>query len=114
FTGAVASFTDSDAANVPGDFVATIDWGDGNTTAGTVTGGGGTFTVSGTHTYANAGVFTVTVTLTEDAPGTATATATSTANVSAPIATVPALDFRGLLLLGMALAAAGLYVLRRA
>jgi hypothetical protein len=114
FTGAVATFTDSDTANVPGDFVATIDWGDGNTTAGTVTGGGGTFTVSGTHTYANAGVFTVTVTLTEDAPGTATATATSTANVTAPIATVPALDFRGLLLLGMALAAAGLYVLRRA
>jgi hypothetical protein len=114
FTGAVASFTDTDAANVPGDFVATIDWGDGNTTAGTVSGGGGAFTVSGTHTYANAGAFNVIVTLTDDAPGTATATTTSTANVTAPIATVPALDFRGLLLLGMALGAAGLYFLRRA
>jgi hypothetical protein len=114
FTGAVATFTDSDTANVPSDFVATINWGDGNTTAGTVSGGGGAFTVSGTHTYATAGVFTVTVTLTDDAPGTATATTTSTANVSAPIATIPALDLRGLLLLGMALGAAGLYLLRRA
>jgi len=113
FTGAVATFTDSDAANVPSDFVATIDWGDGNTTAGTVT-GGGAFTVSGTHTYANAGVFNVVVTLTDDAPGMATATTTSTATVSAPIASVPALDFRGLLLLGLALGAAGLYFLRRA
>jgi PKD repeat protein len=114
FTGAVATFTDTFTGNVPGDFVATIDWGDGNTTAGTVTGGGGTFSVSGTHTYAAAGVYNVVVTLADDAPGTATATTTSTANVSAPIAAVPALDLRGLLLLGMALGAAGLYFLRRA
>jgi len=114
FTGAVATFTDTNAAGLASDFVATIDWGDGNTTAGTVTGGGGAFTVSGTHTYANAGVFNVIVTLTDDAPGTATATTTSTATVSAPLATVPALDFRGLLLLGIALGAAGLYFLRRA
>jgi PKD repeat protein len=114
FTGVVATFTDTDTANVPSDFTATINWGDGNTTAGTVAGGGGTFTVSGTHTYTSTGTFSVVVTLADDAPGTATATTTSTANVSAPIAVVPALDFRGLLLLGMALGAAGLYFLRRA
>jgi hypothetical protein len=113
FSGVVATFTDTNAANVPSDFVATIDWGDGNTTAGTVA-GGGTFMVSGTHTYATAGTFNVVVTLTDDAPGTATAMTTSTANVSAPIAAVPALDLRGLLLLGIALGAAGLYFLRRA
>jgi hypothetical protein len=114
FSGIVATFTDTNAANVPSDFVATIDWGDGNTTAGTVTGGGGTFMVSGAHTYATAGTFNVVVTLTDDAPGTATAMTTSTANVSAPIASVPALDLRGLLLLGLGLGAAGLYFLRRA
>jgi hypothetical protein len=114
FTGVVAVFTDANTANVPSDFTATIDWGDGTTTPGTVSGGGGTFTVSGTHTYATSGVFSVVVTLTDDPPGTATATTTSTANVSAPLATIPALDLRGLLLLGVALAAAGLYVLRRA
>jgi len=113
FTGAVATFTDTDTANVPSDFVATIDWGDATTSAGIVSGGGGSFTVSGTHTYAAQGSFTVTVTLTDDAPGTATATTASTANVSAaPVIAVPTLDLRGLLLLALALAAASLYLLR--
>ena len=113
FTGAVATFTDSDTANVPSDFVATINWGDATTSAGTVAGGGGSFTVSGTHTYAAQGNFTVTVTLADDAPGTATATTASTANVSAaPVIAVPALDLRGLLVLALALVAASLYLLR--
>jgi hypothetical protein len=114
FSGVVATFTDTDTANVPADFTATIDWGDGTTTAGTVAGGGGTFSVSGTHTYATPGAKTVTVTLTDDAPGTASATATSTANVTAPIATVPALDGRGMAALTLILAIAGLLLLRRA
>jgi hypothetical protein len=113
FTGAVATFTDTDATNVPSDFTATINWGDGNTTAGTVAGGGGTFTVSGSHTYAATGAFSVTVTLTDDPPGTATATAASTANVSANPVSVPALDRRGLMALALALSAAALHLLRR-
>jgi hypothetical protein len=115
FTGTVATFTDTNAANVPSDFTATINWGDPNTiTTGTVTGGGGTFSVSGTHTYAAAGSYIVKVTLTDDAPGSATATATSAANVAAaPIAAVPALDWRGLAALTLALAAAGFIVLRK-
>jgi hypothetical protein len=111
FTGVVATFTDSDVANVPADFTATIDWGDATTTAGTVAGGGGSFSVSGTHTYTSLGSFTVVVTLADDAPGTATAATRSTANVAATV--VPALDWRGLLALMLALAAAGLFVLRR-
>jgi hypothetical protein len=112
FTGVVATFTDTDTANVPGDFVATINWGDATTSAGTVTGGSGSFAVSGTHTYATTGNFTVTVTLTDDAPGTATATVTSTANVQSTVTAIPALDWRGLLVLGLALTAAALYMLR--
>jgi hypothetical protein len=71
-----ASLTDGDPDHDNCDYTATIDWGDGNTTDGTVeptsgqgescvieitrqpgasgrdvTGGGGAFTVSGTHTY---------------------------------------------------------------
>ena len=82
----VATFTDSYAANLPGDFSATINWGDGTTSSGaaaTVSGGSGSFTVSGTHTYASAAVDTVSVTLADDTPGTATATASSTANITA-------------------------------
>jgi hypothetical protein len=114
FTGTVATFTDSNTANVASDFTATIDWGDGQTSAGTVSGGGGSFTVSGSHTYATNGSFTITVTLMDDPPGTATATATSPASVSAaPTVVIPTLDLRGLLALAGALVAAALYILRR-
>jgi hypothetical protein len=85
FTGTVASFTDTNTANVASDFGATITWGDGSTSAGTVTGSNGSFTVSGTHTYAASGQDAVAVTLTDDAPGIATATANSTANVGAAL-----------------------------
>lgn len=113
FTGIVATFTDADTANVASDFLATIDWGDGTTTAATVTGGGGTFAVTGTHTYAATGPFTVTVTLADDPPGTATATVASTANVMSSIAAIPTLDPRGLLALALALSGAALWSLRR-
>jgi hypothetical protein len=85
FSGTVATFTDTYTANVPSDFTATINWGDGPAvTAGTVTGGGGFFSVSGTHTYTFPGHFVPTVTISEDAPGTATATAFPTASVLPP------------------------------
>jgi hypothetical protein len=94
FAGTVATFGDATfPTNVPGDFLATIDWGDGTTTSGTVSGGSGTFTVSGTHAYASQGQDTVTVTLRDDAPGTASATVTSTATVGA--AFVIKNDFNG-------------------
>ncbi|HEY7578964.1 MAG TPA: alkaline phosphatase family protein, partial [Acetobacteraceae bacterium] len=79
---AVATFTDADKASGAGDFTASIAWGDGTTSAGTVSGSNGTFTVSGSHTYAAAGTDTVAVTLTDDAPGTAKATANSTAQIA--------------------------------
>src|SRR5204863_116803 len=81
----VATFTDSNTANVGADFTATINWGDGTpASAGVITDNAGAITVSGAHTYAGAGQGTVSVTLSDDTPGTATATATSTANVNAP------------------------------
>jgi hypothetical protein len=91
FSGAVATFSDTDTANVAGDFNATINWGDGTVTGGTVSGGSGSFTVSGSHTYTHPGHENVTATLNDDAPGTATATANSTANVSG----APKNDFNG-------------------
>jgi hypothetical protein len=83
FSGAVATFTDTNTNALANDFAATINWGDGTTTAGTVSGGtGGPFSVNGTHTYAEDGAYSPAVTLTDDAPGTATATATGAATVS--------------------------------
>jgi predicted pyridoxine 5'-phosphate oxidase superfamily flavin-nucleotide-binding protein len=113
FTGPVATFNDTNTASVAGDFVATIDWGDGQTSTGTVSGSGGGFTVSGTHTYASPGTFAVLVTLTDPPPGTATASVTGTATVTASLATIPTLDGWGLLALIAALSAVALYRLRR-
>lgn len=80
----VATFTTTYAANTAADFDATILWGDGTSSTGTVTGPiGGPFTVTGpAHFYADEGHFTTTVAIKDNAPGTATATATGTATVS--------------------------------
>ncbi|MCB2099397.1 MAG: PKD domain-containing protein, partial [Rhodobacterales bacterium] len=48
---------------------ATINWGDGMTSAGTVSEAGGSGSVSGSHTYVDDGVYTVTVTVTDDDGG---------------------------------------------
>jgi uncharacterized repeat protein (TIGR01451 family) len=83
FSGTVASFTDTNTGNLASDFSATIDWGDGHPSAGTVTGSAGSFTVTGTHTYAEEGfAVPVTVTINDDGAGSASATANSLANIS--------------------------------
>ena len=46
-----ATFTDNNPGDVAGNFAAVINWGDGTTSTGTVTGGDGAFTVTGTHVY---------------------------------------------------------------
>jgi hypothetical protein len=79
----VATVTDSDPNANPAGFTATIGWGDGSTSSGTITAAGpGTFNVSGTHTYLAAGTYTFGVQITD--PGGSKATATGTATVSAP------------------------------
>ena len=64
----VATFTDGNPLAGADDFTATIDWGDGTSSAGTVTPlGGGVFAVSGTHTFGTPGNDTVTVTIVDRA-----------------------------------------------
>ncbi len=65
FAGTVATFTDADPNGVLTDYTATIAWGNGVTTPGTLkaNAGGPGFTVSGTNTYAAGGTYTVTVTV---------------------------------------------------
>ncbi len=83
FTGAVATFTDGTPAAKVSDFSASINWGDGSKSAGTVTGAnGGPFTVSGSHTYATTGTFNLTVTLTDAVDKTAYNATTSKAKVN--------------------------------
>ncbi len=78
----VATFSDTDASNTAGDFTATILWGDGTSSTGSVSGAAGAFTVTGDHTYFDEGVFTPTVFVADDAPGTASASGVGTATVA--------------------------------
>src|SRR5580704_11370521 len=66
----VASFTDANLTDTASAFTATIDWGDGTTTTGTVVGSNGSFTVDGGHTYADEGFPTATVNVTRTADNT--------------------------------------------
>src|ERR1700694_1348745 len=65
FAGPTATFTDTTSTGTLTDFSATIDWGDGSSSAGAIAGGPGNapYTVSGTHTYAVPGFYTITTTI---------------------------------------------------
>jgi uncharacterized repeat protein (TIGR01451 family) len=62
FSGAVASFSDADPGGAAGDYISTIDWGDGAIGVGLVkANGAGGFDVTGNHTYAEEGVYPIAV-----------------------------------------------------
>jgi PKD domain len=83
FNGTVATFLDTSTTAPASGFTATINWGDGSSTRGTVGWSGAMLTVSGSHTYNSPPAsYAVNVELTDDSPGTATANAASTASVS--------------------------------
>ncbi len=87
FSGVVATFTDTNLLAQASDFTATIDWGDGQITSGTValspTQG---FQVAGSHTYAHVGSFPMAVAIhhlgNDPAVRGATATDASSAHVT--------------------------------
>ena len=82
FNGIVATFNDTLTTNNASDFAATINWGDGTNSAGTVGYVNGAISVTGSHTYLAtvAPGTAANVVLNDDAPGTATSTATGTAS----------------------------------
>jgi hypothetical protein len=83
FSGTVATFTPTNGQT--SSFSATIDWGDGNTSAGTVVpdpATAGTFDVTGSNTYANHGSYPVSV-LIQGSAG--SVPATSQATVAIPL-----------------------------
>jgi PKD domain len=84
FSGVVATFSDDDPNGTVSDYTASIAWGDGSTSSGTVgihTG----FNVSGTHRYKKPGTYKVTVTIKDAGGSTATANSTITITAAAPV-----------------------------
>jgi hypothetical protein len=86
FSGIVATFTDTYRMDMSPTFQATIAWGDGQSSAGTVTrDGNGVYHVVGSHTYTSGGSFTFTVTITDGFSG-QQATMQGTATVAGTVA----------------------------
>jgi hypothetical protein len=81
-SGTVATFTDPDKSATASEYSATIEWGDGSSSTGTVTGGSGSFAVSGKHTYAEEGSDTITVAITDVDNASNGATTSSKASVA--------------------------------
>ncbi len=70
----VATFMDTGTVGTPAAYTATIDWGDGTSSADTRitsqgTANGVVFSVFGNHTYAEEGTYSTTVTITKTASG---------------------------------------------
>src|SRR5581483_2007867 len=76
FSGVVASFSDTDPAGALSDYTVTITWGDGQSSAGTVSASGTSFLVTGSNTYAEEGSYGISVVIT-DAGGAKTTAASS-------------------------------------
>jgi hypothetical protein len=64
FTGTFATFTGTAGNTAASAYTATINFGDGTSAAGVVSGSNGSFTVTGTKTYTTNGSFPTTVTVT--------------------------------------------------
>jgi hypothetical protein len=82
FSGTVATFVNADPFGGASSYSALITWGDGSTSAGTVSGTGSTLSVSGTHIFAVAGSDPVQVQISHNLGYTTTATSSSTATVT--------------------------------
>jgi RHS repeat-associated protein len=57
----IAAFQDSNFRLGPDDFSALVDWGDGTTSAGTISGQDGSFSVNSNHSYSRPGIYDVKV-----------------------------------------------------
>jgi hypothetical protein len=85
FTGQVATFTDANPYAPAGDFTASIQWGDGQTSQGTiVSNANGGFAVTGTNTFASRGSYSVAVHIVDKGGAATTARGTAIVTDSIP------------------------------
>ncbi len=92
FAGATANLTASPFTLTGSNPTATINWGDGNSSSGTVSGSSGNWTVTGSHVYAQNGTYTATVTLTVSGGGSQTASSTVSVSRAALVLSVTAIN----------------------
>ncbi len=89
FSGTLATLSDADKlANDPTNYTAVINWGDGTTTTGAITGGSQNFAIAGSHTYATNGNYATTVSITDDDGGATLTLKGTTVVTDAPLSGV--------------------------
>ena len=86
--GTVATITDPNTSATPSAYSATINWGDGSSSAGTVGGGNGSFSVTGNHSYVAGGTYPITVTITAVGTNQGSSTVSDSATITAAPSTV--------------------------
>ena len=79
YNAPTATFTDAAGSlGTAANFTATVDWGDGTTSTGTVSSSGpGSYAVAGTHNYGSLGLFTIKTTVADDGGSTAVTSCTT-------------------------------------
>ncbi len=82
--GTVATITDPNTSATASAYSASINWGDGTTSTGTITGGSGSFNVAGNHSYSTAGTYPVSVTITSVGTSQGSSTVADSATITAP------------------------------
>src|SRR5262249_40759520 len=80
----VATVTDSNLAATSGEFTATINWGDGTSSSGTISGSNGAFSITGSHAYADEGSYTLDVKIADHGAAVAEVTTGSATIADAP------------------------------
>jgi hypothetical protein len=81
--GIVATITDPNPNAAANAYSATINWGDGASTPGTIAEGNGSFTVNGNHSYAAGGSYPIAVTITSVGTSQGSSTVTDSATITA-------------------------------
>ena len=82
--GTVATITDPNTSATASAYSATINWGDDTSSAGTVTGGNGSFSVTGNHSYAAGATYPISVTITSVGNSQGSSTVTDSATITPP------------------------------
>jgi len=80
----IGSFLDSNPTAVPGNFTATIKWGNGQTSSGVVTASTttGLFVVSGTNLYTNTGIYPISISVQDNLGDSTNITSTALVNTN--------------------------------
>ncbi len=80
----IGSFLDSNPNAVPGNFTATITWGNGQTSSGVVTASTttGLFVVSGTNLYTNTGIYPISISVQDNLGDSINITSTALVNTN--------------------------------